>query len=75
MEFKNDTNELIHKRKQTYIEKYLMVTKGKGGKDTLEFSINRYTLPYIKQNNNKRPTLQCRELYSIACNNDNGKKI
>ena len=52
---KNDTNELIQNRnKLTDIKNKLMVTKGeKWGGINLKFGINRYTLLYIKQINNK----------------------
>ena len=72
---KNDTNELIYKtytqnrNRPTGVEHKLMLTKGEQwGK----FGINRYELLYRKQPT--RTYCIAQELFSVFCNNLQGKR-
>ena len=64
---KKDGNELIYKTDPQTQNTNLWLPKGKGGINQ-EFEINRYTLLYIKIDNQQGPTVKHRELYSIFCN-------
>ena len=67
---KKDINELIYKTNRFKDFKNKCGYQGRRGMDTdQEFGINIYTVLGIKQINNKVLTVQCREIYSIACNN------
>ena len=50
---KNGTHELIYKREFQTSETNLCDQRGDRERDKLELGINRYTLLYIKQINNK----------------------
>ena len=58
---------LQNRNRLTDIENKVMVTKGKGGINW-EFGIRRYTLLYIKIDEQQGPTVEHRELYSLSCN-------
>ena len=75
---KNYTNEnLSTRQKQTHRHrKQIWLLKGKGGRGEInwESGVNIHTQLYIKQDQ-QRPTIQHRELYSVLCNNLYGKRI
>ena len=70
---KNDTHEWIYKT-DSQIQKTNMIPKGKGeGKDKLGIWDEHIQTTICKIDNKQGPSVQHRELYSIFCNNLNGK--
>ena len=74
---KNDTNELICKNGLSYRKKTYVYQRGKVGAGKDKLAVWEYHIPMPMYNIDKQqePTVQCRGLYSMFCNNLYGEGI